>query len=89
MDDVTNELATAVIAIASLLDPEAIVLGGGTAKSGGEALLARIRERVEPEIWIAPTLLLAALGPEAQLYGAIAGAMNRLNPNFVLTNKSG
>jgi predicted NBD/HSP70 family sugar kinase len=79
--DAAGDLAVAVIAIASLLDPEAIVFGGGTA-AAGEALLARVRECVKGELWVEPVLVLAELGEEAQLYGAIAGALARLDPDF-------
>ena len=83
--DVADDLAVTVIAIAALLDPEAIIVGGGTA-AGSEALLARVRERVKDELWIEPVLVLAALGEESQLYGAIYGAMTRLDPLFVVAN---
>jgi glucokinase len=79
--DIADDLALAVIAIASVLDPEAIVFGGGTA-AAGEALLARVRERVRGALGVEPALVVAALGEEAQLYGAVAGAMNRLDPTF-------
>jgi predicted NBD/HSP70 family sugar kinase len=72
-----------VIAIAALLDPEAIVLGEGTSAAGPE-LLAAVRARVRDELWIERVLVLAALGEEAQLYGAIAGATARLDPDFVV-----
>jgi glucokinase len=81
--DVAGDLAVAVIAIAALLDPEAIVLGGGTSAAGPE-LLAAVRARVRDELWIEPVLVVAALGEEAQLYGVVAGATGRLDPNFVV-----
>lgn len=81
--DIASEVAVAVIAIAALLDPEAILFGGGTS-AAGEDLLARVRQRIQNELWIEPVLVLAALGEEAQLYGAIAGAKALLDPTFVV-----
>lgn len=81
--DLAADLAIVVIAIAAVLDPEAIILGGGTS-TGGEALVSRVMARVKPELFREPVLVLAALGEEAQLYGAVAGAMARLDPDFVL-----
>ncbi len=42
-DEVADYLAMAVIAIAALLDPEAIIVGGGTAEAG-EDLLDPVRD---------------------------------------------
>ena len=42
---VVEYLSASVMAISSVLDPEAILFGGGTSEAG-EALLARIRKRV-------------------------------------------
>jgi glucokinase len=81
--DMAADVAIAVIAISALLDPEAIVFGGGTA-AAGEDLLAQVRDRVKHELWIEPVLVLAALGEAAQLYGVVAGAMAKLDPNFVM-----
>ena len=76
-DEVTDYLAMAVIAIAALLDPEAIIVGGGTAEAG-EDLLDPVRERVAPEVPAPPLLIASALGSEAQLYGAVFAALQTL-----------
>jgi predicted NBD/HSP70 family sugar kinase len=73
-DEVADYLAMAVIAIAALLDPEAIIVGGGTAEAG-EDLLDPVRERVAREVAKPPILVASALGSEAQLYGAIFAAL--------------
>ena len=76
--DVVEYLSTSVVAICSLLDPEAILFGGGTSEAG-EALLERIRQRVPPRLLLRARLLLAGLGSDSQLYGALWGAMKAAN----------
>lgn len=74
-DEVADYVAMAVIAIAALFDPEAIIVGGGTAEAG-EDLLDPVRERVAQEVVKPPILIASALGSEAQLYGAIFAALS-------------
>ena len=71
-DDVVEHLSSSVVAISALLDPEAIIFGGGTSKAG-EPLIKMVRERVAPSR-VRAELLLAKLGSESQLYGALWGA---------------
>jgi predicted NBD/HSP70 family sugar kinase len=73
-EEVDDYLAMAVIAISTLLDPEAIIVGGGTAEAG-EDLLDPVRERVAREVLAPPLIIASALGPEAQLYGAVFVAL--------------
>jgi glucokinase len=65
-------LGSAVSAISALLDPEAIVVGGGTSEAG-EALLRRVRGQV-PRDLSRTRLILAGLGTQSPLYGALWGA---------------
>jgi glucokinase len=74
-DEVDDFLAMAIIAIAALLDPEAIIVGGGTAEAG-EDLLDPVRERVAREVPALPIIIASALGSEAQLYGAVFAALH-------------
>jgi glucokinase len=74
VDEVDDYLAMAIIAIAALLDPEAIIVGGGTAEAG-EDLLDPVRERVDREVPALPLIIASALGSEAQLYGAVFAAL--------------
>ena len=82
-DEVADYVAMAAINIAALLDPEAIVFGGGTSAAGDD-LLEPVRERVERELAVRPKLLRSALGEDAQLHGAVFGALWRLNPELAL-----
>ena len=76
-DEVDDYLAMAIIAIAALLDPEAIIVGGGTAEAG-EDLLDPVRERVAREVPALPLIIASALGSEAQLYGAVFAALQNI-----------
>jgi len=71
----------ATIAIATLLDPEAIIFGGGTAEAG-EDILDPVRERVERELAIRPVLMRSVLGAAAPLHGAVFGALWQLDPEL-------
>jgi glucokinase len=71
--DAVDYLSTCVVAISSLLDPEAILFGGGTSKAG-ETLLRRVRARIAPHLVLRPRLMLAGLGTDSQLHGALWGA---------------
>lgn len=75
--DVIDYLAMTIIAVASLLDPPLIVLGGGTAEAGHD-LIGPARERVKRELAREPRILPARLGSEAQLYGAVFSALIRV-----------
>src|SRR5262249_52295117 len=48
-DRIADYVAMAVVNVAALLDPEALILGGGTS-AAGEPLLERRRERVDREL---------------------------------------
>jgi glucokinase len=70
-------LAVAFTNMAALLDPEAIVVGGGIALQG-ELLLAPVRELVHRHVPTRVPILTSALGEDAQLYGAVRSALNLL-----------
>ncbi len=82
-EEVADHVAITAVNIAALLDPEAIVFGGGTS-SAGEDLLDRVRERVERELTIRPALIHSVLGEDAQLHGAVFGALWELNPDLAM-----
>ncbi|MGB6894782.1 MAG: ROK family protein [Dehalococcoidia bacterium] len=70
-------LAVAFTNMAALLDPEAIVVGGGIARQG-ELLLAPVRELVHRHVPTKVPILMSALGEDAQLYGAVRSALDLL-----------
>jgi glucokinase len=76
-DEAADFLAMAIIAIAALLDPEAIIVGGGTAEAG-EDLLDPVRERVAREVPAPPLIIASAFGSEAQLHGAVFAVLQHI-----------
>jgi len=70
-DYLADYLAIVVVNIASLIDPEVIVIGGYLG-AAGEGLLRRIHNRAESAARAMPDLRLSALGEDAVLLGAIA-----------------
>jgi glucokinase len=76
--EVQEYIAMAVADIAALLDPEAIVFGGGVAAAQGEWFLAPIREMALPCAPGKPKIVLSALGEDAQIIGAVKLAYDRL-----------
>ena len=71
-------LATAICSFSNILDPEAVILGGGIAKAG-DRLFGPLREYLDPILWKTDNyelkLLPAQLGDLAGAYGAAANAM--------------
>ena len=82
-DKVADYLAMTVVAIGALIDPEAVIVGGGTAQAG-DWFLARVRERICRELDPAPALIPSVLGEDAQLHGAVFGALWELDPELAL-----
>ncbi|MEW5849818.1 MAG: ROK family protein [Myxococcota bacterium] len=82
-DEVADHVAMAVVNMSALLDPEAIIFGGGSAV-GGELFLTPVRERVQRELPVVPLLLHSALGTDAQMHGAVFGALWQLDPSLAL-----
>ena len=74
-DEVADHVSLVVLALAVVLDPEMIVLGGGTA---GDELIERVSERVQPSVVVPLRLVRAGLGEDAQAFGAVFGALRLL-----------
>jgi predicted NBD/HSP70 family sugar kinase len=68
----------AVVDIVSLLDPQAVIFGGGVAMAQGEALLAPVRELALRCTVTKPKIVLSQLGEQAQILGAIKLARDKL-----------
>jgi predicted NBD/HSP70 family sugar kinase len=75
---IQDELAMAVTSIGALLDPEAIIFGGGVASAQGERLIGPIREAALRCLPSQPRIVRSELGEDAQIIGAIRLALDRL-----------
>jgi predicted NBD/HSP70 family sugar kinase len=75
---VQQAIAMALADIAALLDPEAIIVGGGVAMAQGERFLAPIRDLVHGCTPVKTPVLLSELAEDAQVLGAVRLALNRL-----------
>jgi glucokinase len=82
-DRVADCLAIAIIQIGALLDPEAVIFGGGTSQAG-DWFLQQVRDRVCNELIPAPAMIPSVLGEDAQLHGAVFGALWELDPELAL-----
>jgi glucokinase len=78
LSEVQEYLAMAVTDIIVMLDPQAVVFGGGIAAAQGEWFLAPIREAVHRCAPLPTPILLSQLGGDAQIMGAIRLAQDAL-----------
>jgi predicted NBD/HSP70 family sugar kinase len=68
----------ATVSIAALLDPQAIVFGGGVIAAQGERLLAPVRDAALACLPAPVRILQSSLGEDAQVLGAVRLALDRL-----------
>ena len=75
LEEAVEALSAGVASAINLLDPEAVVIGGGLGIRLGEPWVARIREAMQPHLFVRddpPPVMLAVLG---DLGGAHGGAL--------------
>jgi predicted NBD/HSP70 family sugar kinase len=70
-------LAMAIADIVALLDPQAVIFGGGVAMSQGEGLLGPVRVLVHACTPVRTNILLSELGEDAQILGSVRLAIER------------
>jgi predicted NBD/HSP70 family sugar kinase len=70
-------LAMATADIIALLDPAAVIFGGGVAMAQGERLLGPVRELAHASTPVRTTIVLSELGEDAQILGAVKLAIDR------------
>ncbi len=71
VDTFARHLSMAVLAVAAVLDPEVIVLGGGVA-NGTDLFKEKIEELTGPVLQAKPDIRVSALGVDAGVMGAVA-----------------
>ena len=57
--------------LVNILDPEAIILGGGVIEAIGDYMLKRIKETATKRALVKPVIKISELGDNALLYGAV------------------
>ena len=70
-------IALAIAAVAPVLDPELVILGGGIARGGGDLLLEPVARELAALSPFRPRLAITELGDEAVLHGAVSVALER------------
>ncbi len=70
-----RRLALAIAAVAPVLDPELVILGGGIAASNADLLIGPIHDELRLLSPFRPRLAVSQLGEEAVLAGAVATAL--------------
>jgi len=74
VDELLDDLAMAIVAIASIVDPELVILEGGVGRSLGP-YLDRLVSRIAPSLPAPPRIVTSTLGSDATVIGAIAAAL--------------
>jgi predicted NBD/HSP70 family sugar kinase len=80
---VADYVAMAIVGVSVVLDPEALFIGGGTV-AAGDWFIGQIRDRVRQEMAHPPAIMQSVLGENAQLHGAVFGALWELDPDLAL-----
>jgi predicted NBD/HSP70 family sugar kinase len=77
LDALADRVAVGVASVVAVLDPGCVVLGGEIGQAGGEALAARVQERVARMSPLPTEVRPGALGGGAVLRGALLTARDR------------
>jgi len=87
VNEVVDYLSQALVSIAALLDPEAIVLGGGVAQSG-DLLIDPIVARLQGVIPFIPRVVASDLGPRAVVMGTIMLVLDATTGHVMVNQRS-
>lgn len=74
VEELLDALAMAIVAVASTVDPELVILEGGVGRSLG-AYLETLVARIAPSLPSPPRIVISSLGSDATVIGAIAAAL--------------
>lgn len=83
MDETVDYLSVTIVNVASLLDPELIVLGGGIASSG-DILIPAIQQRIKGVVPHLPRIESSLLGMQATVMGAITMTVHAVKDYYVV-----
>lgn len=86
VDEFTKYLALAVVALATVIDPEVVILGGGVANAA-DVFAERLVQLCRPVLQAMPDVRVSVLGVEAGVMGAVALTLHMTSENpFVSIN---
>jgi predicted NBD/HSP70 family sugar kinase len=88
MAETVKYLSIAVSSVASILNPEMIIIGGETVGRFGDLLLEPIKEMIGGVVPVMPDLVLSQLDDDAVVMGAIALAL-RSTEDFIFIKGKG
>ena len=74
IDELLDDLAMAIVAIAATVDPELVILEGGVGRSL-DPYLEELVTRIAPSLPAPPRIVTSSLGSDATVIGAIAAAL--------------
>ena len=74
INELLDDLAMAIVAIASTVDPELVILEGGVGRSLGP-FLDDLVAHIAPSLPAPPRIVTSTLGSDATVIGAIAAAL--------------
>jgi predicted NBD/HSP70 family sugar kinase len=74
VEELLDDLAMGIVAVACTVDPELVILEGGVGRSLGPYLDALVA-RVAPSLPAPPRIVTSSLGSDATVIGAIAAAL--------------
>jgi len=80
IDETLDDVALALIAVCSLLDPEIIILDGSVGRSL-RPYLDLLAGRISTRLWATPRLTISSLGSDSTVIGAIAAALQSVRRN--------
>lgn len=84
VEEFARHLSMAVLALAAVLDPEVIVLGGGVA-GGADLFKDRLEELCCPVLQATPDIRVSSLGVDAGVMGAVALTLHSTTENPLAT----
>lgn len=80
VEEFTRHLGIALVALATVIDPEAVVLGGGVSQSA-DLFRDRLVELCKPVLQVMPDVRVSTLGVDAGVMGAVALTLHNTNEN--------
>ena len=86
-DEMIDYLSLLILSIASVLDPDMVVLGQELAEAG-DLLVPRITTRLQGLVAAMPQIAMSSLGQDAVIRGAVALALESTEEQFYVTHSA-